>query len=261
MEGTADAPHRGRGGAGGEQQRRGRAADPDARWPRAGRAVIRAGQLVEIGGGFRVPDVLKQSGARLVEVGTTNRTHLRDYREALDESVALVMRAHHSNFKMIGFTTEPGWTSWSAGAAGGGRPGLGRAAGHGRFGWAHEPMPQESMAAGRGGLFGRQAGGRAAGRPDRGPARICGAAEATLTMVASSTTISCAVAMTSKARPRCRFAGPVAPAGRPSVTAPLAGGAVPAADVCCDIREVLLSLVQACVSGRASSMTGVRACL
>ena len=51
--------------------------------------LISRSQLVEIGGGFRVPDVLKQSGARLVEVGTTNRMHLRDYRQALDDSVAL----------------------------------------------------------------------------------------------------------------------------------------------------------------------------
>jgi L-seryl-tRNA(Ser) seleniumtransferase len=64
-------------------------------------------QLIEIGGGFRIPDILKQSGARLVEVGTTNRTHLRDYRSALSERTALILLAHHSNFKIIGFTAEP----------------------------------------------------------------------------------------------------------------------------------------------------------
>jgi L-seryl-tRNA(Ser) seleniumtransferase len=81
--------------------------------------VIARSQLVEIGGGFRVPDVMKQSGAKLLEVGTTNRVHLSDYEQALAEApVALVMRAHRSNFKMIGFTEEPELT-WEAR-----RPGL-----------------------------------------------------------------------------------------------------------------------------------------
>ena len=64
-------------------------------------------QLIEIGGGFRIPDILKQSGAKLVEVGTTNRTHLRDYRSAISERTALILLAHHSNFKIIGFAAEP----------------------------------------------------------------------------------------------------------------------------------------------------------
>jgi len=71
------------------------------------RVIISRSQLVEIGGGFRIPDVMRQSGAKLVEVGTTNRVHLSDYEEALAEPTALVMHAHHSNFKMIGFTEEP----------------------------------------------------------------------------------------------------------------------------------------------------------
>lgn len=70
--------------------------------------IIARSQLVEIGGGFRIPDVMAQSGARLVEVGTTNRTHLQDFEDALQEPAAVIMRAHHSNFKIIGFTTEPG---------------------------------------------------------------------------------------------------------------------------------------------------------
>ncbi len=65
-------------------------------------------QLVEIGGGFRIPDVMRQSGANLFEVGTTNRVHLYDFENALkEEEIALVLIAHHSNFKVIGFHSEP----------------------------------------------------------------------------------------------------------------------------------------------------------
>ena len=69
--------------------------------------LVSRGELVEIGGGFRVPDVMRVSGAALREVGTTNRTHLRDFAEAMDDSVAAVMRIHHSNFRQIGFVTRP----------------------------------------------------------------------------------------------------------------------------------------------------------
>ena len=68
--------------------------------------VVSRGQLVEIGGGFRIPEVIAQSGARLVEVGTTNRTRLRDYARALDDQTGAVMRVHPSNFRTVGFVEE-----------------------------------------------------------------------------------------------------------------------------------------------------------
>ncbi|WP_420644054.1 L-seryl-tRNA(Sec) selenium transferase [Candidatus Leptofilum sp.] len=69
--------------------------------------IISRGQLVEIGGGFRIPDVMAQSGAQLVEVGTTNRTHLHDYANAITENTAAILVAHYSNYKIIGFSSEP----------------------------------------------------------------------------------------------------------------------------------------------------------
>ena len=69
--------------------------------------LISRGQLVEIGGGFRIPDVLRQGGARLVEVGTTNRTHLHDFVQALTAETAAIMRVHSSNFRQLGFVTMP----------------------------------------------------------------------------------------------------------------------------------------------------------
>ena len=70
--------------------------------------VVSRGQLVEIGGSFRVPDVMQKSGARMVEVGTTNKTHLRDYEEVIGPDTALLLKVHQSNFQIVGFTEEAG---------------------------------------------------------------------------------------------------------------------------------------------------------
>ena len=113
--------------------------------------LISRSQLVEIGGGFRVPDVMKQSGAKLVEVGTTNRTHLKDFKEAMDLSgkTALILRAHHSNFKIIGFTTEPSLEELcSLGPPVVDDLGSGALLDTAACGLAHEPMVQESLRAG-----------------------------------------------------------------------------------------------------------------
>lgn len=115
--------------------------------------LISRSQAVEIGGGFRIPDVMRQSGARLVEVGTTNRTYLRDFEDAIGEQSAAILRVHASNFRISGFTAFPDL---------GGLITLAHA--HGllmlddlgsgcllpaeRFGLAPEPMVQASVVAG-----------------------------------------------------------------------------------------------------------------
>jgi len=117
------------------------------------RVVISRSQLVEIGGSFRVPDVMKQSGAKLAEVGATNKVHLQDYEEAISGGAALVMRAHRSNFKIVGFTEEPELKQIVDLAHAHGLPfvddlGSGTLLDTAPYGLGHEPTVQESLAAG-----------------------------------------------------------------------------------------------------------------
>ena len=69
-----------------------------------GEVVVSRGELVEIGGGFRIPDVIRQGGARLVEVGTTNKTRISDYRDAITPATRVLLKVHQSNFQIVGFT-------------------------------------------------------------------------------------------------------------------------------------------------------------
>ena len=115
--------------------------------------VVSRGELIEIGGSFRLPDIMAQSGAKLREVGTTNKTHLRDYEQAIGPETALLMKVHKSNYGMVGFTKEVGIADI---AAAGHARGVGVADDLGcgamipleRFGLPHEMTLAESLAAG-----------------------------------------------------------------------------------------------------------------
>jgi len=116
------------------------------------RVVISRTQLVEIGGGFRVPDVMKQSGAKLVEIGATNKVRLADYEDEISDA-ELVMRAHRSNFKIIGFTEEPELKeivdlAHKVGVIVVDDLGSGALIDTAKYGLAHEPTVQESLASG-----------------------------------------------------------------------------------------------------------------
>ena len=115
--------------------------------------IVSRGQAVEIGGGFRIPDVLRQSGAALVEVGATNRTRAADYAEAITERTAALLRVHSSNFRIVGFTEETPLAELASIAREHGALliddiGSGCLLETREYGLTHEPMPQESVAAG-----------------------------------------------------------------------------------------------------------------
>ena len=115
--------------------------------------IVSRGQLIEIGGSFRLPEVMAQSGARLVEVGATNRTHLKDYRNAITPETAALMRVHPSNFRIVGFTHEVGTRELAELAKGRGLIliddlGAGALLPLEQFGLPHEPTARESIEAG-----------------------------------------------------------------------------------------------------------------
>jgi len=110
--------------------------------------LVSRGELIEIGDGFRIPDVLARSGARLVEVGTTNRTRAADYERAIGPETAAILRVHQSNFRVVGFTERPSPTELATVAAGAGLP-LVDDLGSGAFVTLEdEPTARESLAAG-----------------------------------------------------------------------------------------------------------------
>ena len=121
---------------------------------RGGRAIVSRGELVEIGGGVRIPDIIRRAGARLIEMGTTNRTRVEDFEEALaDGGARLVLRVHPSNFVQSGFveTPDPAGVAEAAhrhGAVLVDDLGSGALLATEAFGLAHEPTPRERLEAG-----------------------------------------------------------------------------------------------------------------
>ena len=110
--------------------------------------IVSRGELIEIGDGFRIPDVLARSGARLVEVGTTNRTRAADYEGAIADDAALLLRVHQSNFRVIGFTEQPRIAELAAVARRHGLPLLDDLGSGVLVELPDEPSARESLAAG-----------------------------------------------------------------------------------------------------------------
>jgi L-seryl-tRNA(Ser) seleniumtransferase len=118
-----------------------------------GETIVSRGELVEIGGDFRVPDVMANSGTRMIEVGTTNRTKLDDYRRALNERTRLIMRVHQSNYRIVGFTAAPEIAELATLAHEAGLclyedAGSGALVDLSKYGLADEPVIRESIARG-----------------------------------------------------------------------------------------------------------------